>query len=168
MISSWVFHVCIFNNALSELLHDQHEISLATPYFPSTFPVLSLVIGLTSLLCYPFIVPRTSFVNRRILIFGIFRRFLLKLSKLTNCPFDDESSTAFSSVDLAIMNHSLAKRVTEKILNHGLSLNSNSNSSQTPSPSTKLLSQTMEERQTFSAGERRAIKVNTIPRIFML
>ena len=78
----------------------------------------------------------------------------MKLSKLTKCCPVDETPVGYSSIDLAIMNHSLAKMVTENIINRGLEYKENESYYPSQCPN-----DTNDRRLTLSLGEKRATKV---------
>jgi len=82
-------------------------------------------------------------------------RFLLKLSKLTNCYHGDETPSGYSSIDLAIMNHSLAKTLTERMINNSLELRSDRQPLNLPS---HCIDMADDMQATLSLGEKKAAK----------
>ena len=78
----------------------------------------------------------------------------MKLSSLMNCSLGDELPVEYSSVDLAVINHSLARRVTEKFMNNSINLNANQDAVQS-----QCFDEGAKGRQTLSLGQKRAVKV---------
>ena len=125
------------------------------------------------LLKYPALLGhKTPYVIKYFVLF----RFLLKLSEMTGCYVVPDETLENSSIDLAIANHSLAKRITEKAIHNGLECNGKQQQqrkqqqqqqkqeqqqlSEAYMATNEKTGDSLEKKGTcLSAGEQRAVKV---------